>query len=217
MFRLYLVRHAAADPSARIGSLLVNPGGPGFPGTDFAVDADLVYGDDLLDRFDIIGWDPRGTGRSEPFIDCIDDYDEFYAVGDITPDDDAERQELIDSAEDFTEQCVENNETSSSSRHEQLGARHGHDPSSARRGRDQLLRVQLRLRARWRVDHALPRHRPCRRVRRRRRPQPADATERLLQQVAGFEATLATFLAQCSADPTARSTTTATPKERSTG
>ena len=45
-------------------------------------------------------------------------------------------------------------------RHEQLGPRHGHDPPGARRGRDQLLRVQLRLRARRHVGDAVPRT-PC--------------------------------------------------------
>lgn len=103
---LFLARHLA-DPEQRIGSLLVNPGGPGFGGSDYAVYADQVYGTDLLERFDIVGWDPRGTGLSEPAIDCIDDYDAYFAVGDITPDSDDERQELVDLAKRFTEQCIE--------------------------------------------------------------------------------------------------------------
>lgn len=105
-FRLYLVRHLA-DPDARIGSLLVNPGGPGFGGSILAMVADNVYGDDLLESFDIIGWDPRGTGLSEPAIDCTDDYDHFYAGTDITPDDDTERQQLVDLAEEYAASCIE--------------------------------------------------------------------------------------------------------------
>ena len=97
-FQLNVARHLA-KPEERIGSLLVNPGGPGFGGTDFALQADKVYGKALLDHFDIIGWDPRGTGASEPKIDCIDDYDHFFATGDITPDDAAERQQLVDLAQ----------------------------------------------------------------------------------------------------------------------
>ena len=94
-------------------------------------------------------------------------------------------------SEDFTEQCVdEQRGLHPVRRHEQLGTRHRHDPSGARRGRDQLLRVQLRLRARWGVDHAVPRHRPCRRVRRCGRPQrrhdgAAAATGRRLRGDAG--------------------------------
>ena len=63
----------------------------------------------VLDAFDIIGFDPRGTGLSEPAIDCVDDYDHFYAGTDITPDDDAERQQIVDLAEEFADACVANN------------------------------------------------------------------------------------------------------------
>ena len=107
-FDLFVARHLA-DPEQRIGSLLVNPGGPGFGGSDFAIYADQVYSADLLARFDIIGWDPRGTGLSEPAIDCVDDYDHFYAELDITPDDDAERQAIIDTAKEFADACVAEN------------------------------------------------------------------------------------------------------------
>ena len=68
-----------------------------------------VYDEELLEHFDIVGWDPRGTGYTTPAIDCIDDYDEYFAGTDITPDDDAERQQIIDLAEDFEDQCVTKN------------------------------------------------------------------------------------------------------------
>ena len=80
-----------------------------------------VYGEELLERFDIVGWDPRGTGYSEPAIDCIDDYDEYYAGTDITPDDDAERQEIVDLAEEFTDALRrEQRRHPPARRHEQL-------------------------------------------------------------------------------------------------
>jgi len=106
-FTLHLVRNRADDPSKRIGSLLVNPGGPGFGGSEYATYADSVYGEELLAAFDIIGWDPRGTGKSTPALDCVDDYDKYYAEFDITPDDEAERQVLVDTAEEFAAGCVE--------------------------------------------------------------------------------------------------------------
>ena len=62
-FSLYLVRHLANNPDERIGSLLVNPGGPGISGTVLAEQAELIYGDQLLDSFDIVAWDPRGIGH----------------------------------------------------------------------------------------------------------------------------------------------------------
>jgi pimeloyl-ACP methyl ester carboxylesterase len=44
----------------------------------------------VLEAFDVVGFDPRGTGRSEPAIDCVDDYDHFAAVFDGAPDPNAD-------------------------------------------------------------------------------------------------------------------------------
>lgn len=107
--RLYLVRHLALDPESRIGSLLVNPGGPGFGGSWLAESASQIYSPAILDSFDIVGFDPRGTGASEPAIDCIDDYDEWFTGGDITPDTPEEKQEIVDDARRFTEECFARN------------------------------------------------------------------------------------------------------------
>ncbi|MEY3617795.1 MAG: hypothetical protein RL726_493 [Actinomycetota bacterium] len=106
---LFMTRRLASDTSERIGTLLVNPGGPGFGGSYLAEQAEYIFSPDLLARFDILGFDPRGTGLSEPAIDCIDDYDDYFAGGDITPDTDEERREFVDSAKDFTEICFEKN------------------------------------------------------------------------------------------------------------
>ncbi|MBM3816806.1 MAG: alpha/beta fold hydrolase, partial [Actinobacteria bacterium] len=73
-FSLYLVRRLADSTATRIGSMLVNPGGPGFGGTVVAEQAEWYLSSSLMDRFDIIGWDPRGTGQSTPAVDCIDEY-----------------------------------------------------------------------------------------------------------------------------------------------
>ncbi|HUC32810.1 MAG TPA: hypothetical protein VMS14_05365, partial [Ilumatobacteraceae bacterium] len=97
---LYVVRHRAQDPDRRIGSLLVNPGGPGFGGSGLAWNADSIYGQELLDRFDIIGWDPRGTGYSEPYVDCIDDYDRYFGI-DSSPDTPDERATTIERSSEF--------------------------------------------------------------------------------------------------------------------
>jgi pimeloyl-ACP methyl ester carboxylesterase len=62
---LAVVRLPAADPSQRIGSLFLNPGGPGESGVDFVVFASqFLFPSDVLARFDIVGFDPRGIGRS---------------------------------------------------------------------------------------------------------------------------------------------------------
>lgn len=107
---LFVARHRARDAENRIGSLLVNPGGPGFGGSDFALYAAQIYDAALLDRFDIVGWDPRGTGISSPAIDCIDDFDPYVAEIDITPETDEERREYAARSQEFAELCVSGNE-----------------------------------------------------------------------------------------------------------
>jgi pimeloyl-ACP methyl ester carboxylesterase len=66
-FDLAVARRTATDPDRRVGVLLVNPGGPGASGVDFAVDdAKSHFSAAIQERFDIVGFDPRGVGRSHP-------------------------------------------------------------------------------------------------------------------------------------------------------
>ncbi len=83
-----MVRHRATDPAQRIGSLFVNPGGPGVPATDRvrAIDAAAgPFSPDLLSRFDIVGVDPRGVGRSQPVRCLTDAQREEVANADLDP------------------------------------------------------------------------------------------------------------------------------------
>jgi len=63
-----VARRPATDPGARIGTLIVNPGGPGGSGVDFALGADAFFSKRLRSRFDIVGFDPRGVARSSPVL-----------------------------------------------------------------------------------------------------------------------------------------------------
>jgi pimeloyl-ACP methyl ester carboxylesterase len=63
-----LARRLATDPAARIGALVVNPGGPGGSGVDFALGGDRFFSAGLRRRFDIVGFDPRGIARSNPVV-----------------------------------------------------------------------------------------------------------------------------------------------------
>lgn len=60
-----VLRVRARDQRHRIGSLFVNPGGPGGSGTAIAYAAPQFLGDGVLDRFDVVGFDPRGIGFSD--------------------------------------------------------------------------------------------------------------------------------------------------------
>jgi pimeloyl-ACP methyl ester carboxylesterase len=197
-FELFVARRPASDSGRRIGTLLVNPGGPGFGGSNFAIFADQIFDDELLRHFDIVGWDPRGTGESQPAIDCIDDFDRYFASLDTSPDPVADNIAL---AQEFAEECERNNADIMSFVGTNNSAR---DIDSIRRalGEDTITYFGFsygsELGATWATlfpdtvraavfDGAAD-------------PE-ADSLESSLQQLTGFEASLATFLARCSATP----------------
>lgn len=101
---LAVARHRAEGE--RIGSLVMNPGGPGASGVDFVqafVGGSLPEG--LDQRFDIVGWDPRGTGRSDR-IDCTTDEEWLEADIDPTPDDQADIDAIRSEAEEAARTCT---------------------------------------------------------------------------------------------------------------
>ncbi|MCQ4194294.1 alpha/beta hydrolase [Streptomyces parvulus] len=95
----------AADE--RIGSLIFNFGGPGGSG----VTTLPAFGQDyakLNTRYDLVSFDPRGVGRSAP-VECLDNKQlDAYFQQDATPDDAAERTELVDNTEKFNAACETN-------------------------------------------------------------------------------------------------------------
>ncbi|WP_436702014.1 alpha/beta hydrolase [Nocardioides sp. BYT-33-1] len=90
----------------RIGSLVVNPGGPGAPGTDTATEADLYFAEDLRASYDIVGFDPRGAGDSAP-VDCLtDEALDAYVAADPDPDTPEELAAAQENAERFWTGCA---------------------------------------------------------------------------------------------------------------
>lgn len=97
-----------AEGGDRIGSLVLNPGGPGQPGVPF-LDT-FIAGDSvptgLDERFDLVSWDPRGTGESSP-IACST-AEELEEPGlDSAPDTPEEEEDLVEHIEESVEECVE--------------------------------------------------------------------------------------------------------------
>jgi pimeloyl-ACP methyl ester carboxylesterase len=71
-FELALIRLPAPDPARRIGTLFLNPGGPGGSGVELLRDRASSFAP-LNARFDLVGFDPRGVGASRPAVDCLTD------------------------------------------------------------------------------------------------------------------------------------------------
>jgi pimeloyl-ACP methyl ester carboxylesterase len=101
---LALIRRKARKPQSRIGSLLMNPGGPGASGVSLVRDLPISFPAELRDRFDIVGWDPRGTGASTA-VDCGNRLDYLFAP-DISPETSAEEQALETASRQFVDACV---------------------------------------------------------------------------------------------------------------
>lgn len=103
-----LIRAAATKRADRIGSLFVNPGGPGASGVEFVREGASTFPTALRERFDIVGFDPRGVNSSTA-IRCIDNLDGHAAL-DPSPDDAAELEELVDSARVYAAECARRND-----------------------------------------------------------------------------------------------------------
>lgn len=89
-----------------LGSLFVNPGGPGGSAFDYAKFAESVVSADVLEHYDLIGVDPRGVASSSP-IECLtDEQKDSLAAADSTPDSPAEVSELESVSAELREGCA---------------------------------------------------------------------------------------------------------------
>ena len=102
---LALIRKKATTPSTRIGSLLLNPGGPGESGIQF-LRSDIKSLANLNSRFDLVAWDPRGVAGSTPVM-CVDgpQLDRYLALDSVL-DDPQEKQIAIQADKDFAAGCL---------------------------------------------------------------------------------------------------------------
>jgi pimeloyl-ACP methyl ester carboxylesterase len=105
-----LILAPARVDARRIGTLVVNFGGPGDAGTETLPLALAAIPAAVRDRFDIVSFDPRGTGSTRP-IDCIDDRTtDLLVTEDPTPDDASELERFYsgtNSAVDVDASCID--------------------------------------------------------------------------------------------------------------
>ena len=104
--RLAVARKKATGPGKRLGSLLVNPGGPGGSAIGYLQQyAGVGYPAEVRARYDMVAVDPRGVARSEP-VECLDGRQmDTYTQTDTTPDSVHETNELVHAYQKFAESC----------------------------------------------------------------------------------------------------------------
>jgi pimeloyl-ACP methyl ester carboxylesterase len=94
-------RPAKVQP--KLGTLFINPGGPGASGVDYV----NYFDRSGLDAYDIVGWDPRGVARSTPVTCFAGEQMDVYTEMDMSPDNDQEDRALQDSNRKFGESCLQ--------------------------------------------------------------------------------------------------------------
>ncbi len=104
---LAVIRARARDADARIGTLVVNPGGPGVPAVEYLRGVASTLPDAVRDRFDLVAFDPRGVGQSEP-IECLDSLDPVFDE-EFEPATDAARADLVHEMTSLAQQCATRN------------------------------------------------------------------------------------------------------------
>jgi pimeloyl-ACP methyl ester carboxylesterase len=104
--RIAVIRRPAGDPAHRLGSLLVNPGGPGGSGIGYARSADQIVSAALLAQYDLVGFDPRGVGQSAP-VQCLNDQQMDAFVGTVPdPQNQAEQDQVVNEAKLLASECA---------------------------------------------------------------------------------------------------------------
>ncbi|MEU9345186.1 alpha/beta hydrolase [Streptomyces sp. NPDC048278] len=104
--RLAVARKKATGKAKPLGSLLVNPGGPGGSAVDYLQQyAGIGYPAEVRARYDMVAVDPRGVARSEP-VECLDGPQmDTFTETDMTPDDQRETDRLVGEFKTFAEAC----------------------------------------------------------------------------------------------------------------
>jgi pimeloyl-ACP methyl ester carboxylesterase len=103
-----MLKAPATNPNKRRGAIVVNPGGPGGSGVDFARNASGTVSSAIMSEYDIVGFDPRGVGKSTP-IDCLDGPQTDTLVATLgTPQSPAQEEQAVASAASLGAGCAAN-------------------------------------------------------------------------------------------------------------
>ena len=105
--QLAILKVPALDRAKRLGSMVINPGGPGASGVDYATHARTVYGATIREAYDVVGFDPRGVGSSTA-LTCLPDHQlDVVVASDPDPDTAAERRRSDQLTRQLGDGCLE--------------------------------------------------------------------------------------------------------------
>ena len=108
-FSLPVIKLPATDPARRVAPVVINPGGPGGSGVQYALAARSEFPAALRARFDIVGFDPRGVAGSEPALACLTGPElDTYLGTDEMPDSAAELSPVVAQAQLYAQRCEQN-------------------------------------------------------------------------------------------------------------
>ena len=104
--QLRVNRDRTSNPSTHVGSIVINPGGPGVSGLGFTSYVASLLSSDVTAKYDVVGFDPRSVGKSDP-VKCMSDaYTVKWLNTDITPDSTSEEHTLLERASRIGAGCV---------------------------------------------------------------------------------------------------------------
>jgi pimeloyl-ACP methyl ester carboxylesterase len=104
---IMVLKSPALDQDNKVGTLFFNPGGPGESGINLVQYLDIP--DEIRQKYDVVGFDPRGVGKSSP-IRCDDTNTiDYYFETVSSPEDEAEGIQNTKWQEDSTKECVAKN------------------------------------------------------------------------------------------------------------
>lgn len=105
-FTLKVLRHKALDQKNRLGSIVVNPGGPGGSAMEYAYNAESIVSSAINKKYDIVGFDPRGVNNSEA-IRCLSNSEEDQFLNTDASDGKATNiAALVAISQDFARKCA---------------------------------------------------------------------------------------------------------------
>jgi len=105
-FTLKVLRHKAFDQKNRLGSIVVNPGGPGSSAMDYAYNSESIVSSAINKKYDIVGFDPRGVNNSEA-IRCLSNSEEDQFLNTDSSDGKATNiAALVAISQDFARKCA---------------------------------------------------------------------------------------------------------------